>query len=76
MPKVPQPCVLKVDTKADIDKWINQARIYIEPLDEHRRKDILMMLVDELQRDRLESYSLVDTDSIPHRRTSRTLIQY
>ena len=27
MPKVPQPCVLKVDTKVDIEKWINQARM-------------------------------------------------
>ena len=27
MPKVPQPCVLKVDTKVDIEKWILQARL-------------------------------------------------
>ena len=60
MPKVPQPCVLKVDTKVDIEKWILQARLYIEPLEEHKRKDMLMMLVDEPQRDRLESHSLFD----------------
>ena len=66
MPKVPQPCVLKVNTKVDIEKWILQARLYIEPLEEHRRKDMLMMLVDEPQRERLESHSLfvraIDTD--------------
>ena len=60
MPKVPQPCVLKVDTKVDIEKWIFQAKLYIEPLEEHKRKDMLMMLVDETQRDRLESHSLFD----------------
>ena len=43
MPKVPQPCVLKVDTKVDIEKWIFQARLYIEPLEEHKRKRMLMM---------------------------------
>ena len=58
MPKVPQPCVLKVDTKVDIEKWLNQARMYIEPLEENHRKDMLMMLVDEPQGERLES--LVD----------------
>ena len=59
-PKVPQPCVLKVDTKVDIEKWILQARLYIEPLEEHKRKDMLMMLVDEPQRERLESNSIFD----------------
>ena len=34
--------------------------MYIEPLEEHRRKDMLMMLVDEPQRERLESHSLLD----------------
>ena len=60
IPKVPQPCVFKVDTKVDIQKWIVQARLYIETLKEHRRKDMLMMLVDEPQRERLESHSLFD----------------
>ena len=60
MPKVSQPCVLKVDTKVDIEKWILQAKLIIEPLEEHKRKDMLMMLVDEPQRDRLESHSLFD----------------
>ena len=60
MPKVPQPCVLKIDTKVDIEKWILQARLYIEPLEENKRKDMLMMLVDEPQRERLESHSLFD----------------
>ena len=36
MPKVPQPCVLKVDTKVDIEKWILQARQCIEPLEENK----------------------------------------
>ena len=43
MPKSPQPFVLKVDTKVDIEKCILQARLYIEPLEEHKRK----VLVDE-----------------------------
>ena len=63
MPKVPQPCVIKVDTinfDVDIEKWILQARLYIELLEEHKRKDMLMMLVDEPQRERLESHSLFD----------------
>ena len=60
MPKVPQPCVLKVDTKVEIEKWILQARLYNEPLEEHKRKDMLMMLEDEPQRERLESHSLFD----------------
>ena len=60
IPKVAQPCVLKVDTKVDIEKWILQARLYIEPFEENKRKDILMMLVDEPQRERLESHSLFD----------------
>ena len=29
MPKVPQPCVLKIDPKVDLEKWILQARLYI-----------------------------------------------
>ena len=60
MQKVPQTCVLKVDTKVDLEKGINQARMYIEPLEEYRRKDKLMMLVDEPQRERLKSHSLVE----------------
>ena len=43
MPKVPQPCVLKVDTKVDTEKWILQARLYIEPVEEHKRNDMLMI---------------------------------
>ena len=50
----------KVDTKVDIEKWILQAKLYIEPLEEYKRKDMLMMLVDELHRERLESHSLFD----------------
>ena len=60
MPKVPQPCVLNIDTKVDIEKWILQERLYIDALEEHKRKDMLMMLVDEPQRERLESHSLFD----------------
>ena len=32
IPKVQQPCVLRLDNnKVDIDKWVNQARMYVEP---------------------------------------------
>ena len=47
IPKVPQPCVLKLDIKKDIDKWVNQARMYVEPLEEYRRVEMLLMLVDQ-----------------------------
>ena len=60
MPKVPQLFVLKVDTKVDIEKWILQAKLYIEPLGEHKRKDMPKMLVDEPQIERLEGHSLFD----------------
>ena len=36
MPKVPEPFVLKVDTHVDLEKWILQARLYIEP---HKRTE-------------------------------------
>ena len=54
MPEVPQPCVLKVDIKVDIKKWINQAigLMYIEPFENYRSKYMLMMLVDEPRRER------------------------
>ena len=61
IPKVPQPCVLKLDKKkVDIDKWVNQARMYVEPLEEHRRVEMLLMLVDQNERTSLESHCLVD----------------
>ena len=48
IPKVPQPCVLKLDNKkVEIDKWVNQARMYVEPLEEHRGVEMLLMLVDQ-----------------------------
>ena len=58
--RVPQPCALKVGQKVDIDRWINQARMYIEEFEEGRRAEVVMMLVDEQQRDRLESHALFD----------------
>ena len=58
--RVPQPCVLKVGQKVDIDRWINQARMYIDEFEEGRRAEVIMMLVDEQQRDRLESHALFD----------------
>ena len=51
MPKVPQPCVLKEATNVNIEDLINQARMYIEPLEEHRRKDMLMVLVNYNEKD-------------------------
>ena len=61
IPKVPQPCVLKLDyKKVDIDKWVNQARMYVEPLEEHMREEMLLMLVDQNERTSLESHWLVD----------------
>ena len=50
--RVPQPCVLKVGQKVDIDRWINQARMYIEEFEEGRRAEVVMMLIDEQQMDR------------------------
>ena len=58
--RVPQPCVLKVGQKVDIDRWINQARMYIDEFEEGRRAEVIIMLVDEQQRDRLESHALFD----------------
>ena len=48
IPSVPRPCILKVDydAKLDIDKWVNQSRMYVEPLEENRRAEMLMMLVE------------------------------
>ena len=62
IPSVPRPCILKVDydAKLDIDKWINQARMYVEPLEENRRAEMLMMLVEETERKSLESHCQVD----------------
>ena len=62
IPSVPRPCILKVDydAKLDIDKWINQARMYVEPLEENPRAEMLMMLVEETERTSLESHCLID----------------
>ena len=57
---VPQPCVLKVGQKIDISRWISQACMYIEEFEEGKRAEVVMMLVDEQQRDRLESHALFD----------------
>ena len=58
--RVPQPCVLKVGQKGDIDRWVNQARMYIEEFEEERQAVVIMMLVDQQQMDRLESHALFD----------------
>ena len=50
--RVPQPCVLKVDARVDIERWINQARMFVNDFDEGRRAEVVMMLVDEQLRDR------------------------
>ena len=61
VPKVPQPCVLTLDNKkVDIEKWVKQARMYVEPLEENRRVEMLLMLVDQNERTSLESHCLVD----------------
>ena len=58
--RVPQPCVLKVDSRVDIERWVNQARLFVIDFDEGRRAEVVMMLVDEQQCDRLESYCFVE----------------
>ena len=51
---------MKLDNKkVDIDKWVNQARMYVEPLEEHRRVEMLLMIVDQTERTSLESHFLV-----------------
>ena len=47
-------------TKVDIEKWVNQARMCVEPLEEHRIVDMILMLVDQTERTSLESHCLVD----------------
>ena len=54
--RVPQPCVLKVESRVDIERWVNQARLFVKDFDEGRRAEVVMMLVDEQQRDRRESH--------------------
>ena len=59
--KVPQPLVLELDNnKVDIDKWVNQARMYVDTLEEQRRVEMLMMLLDQTERTSSESHCLVD----------------
>ena len=62
IPSVPRPCILKVDydSKLDIDKWVNQARMYVEPLEDSRRAERLLMLVEETKSTSLESHCLVE----------------
>ena len=60
--RVPQPCVLKVGQRVDIDRWINQVRMYIEEFEEGRRAEVIMMLLDEQQRDILESHPIRQTN--------------
>ena len=75
IPSVPRPCILKVDydAKLDIDKWINQARMYVEPLEENRRSEMLLMLVEETERTSLESYCLVDRALNPEKHLEHLL---
>ena len=72
VPKVPQPSVLRLDNKkVDIEKWEKKARMYVEPLEEHRRVVMLFMLVDQNERISLESHCLVDHPlSSKHQNTS------
>ena len=57
---VPQPCVLKVDSRVDNERWVNQARLFVNDFDKGRRAELLMMLVYEQQRDTLESHCFVE----------------
>ena len=42
---------MKLDTtKEDIYIWVNQAKMYLEKLEEHRRAMMLMMLIDQSER--------------------------
>ena len=38
------------------ERWVKQARLFVQDFDEGRRAEVVMMLVDEQQRDRLESH--------------------
>ena len=58
--RVPQPCVLKADSRVDIERWVKQARLFVQDFDEGRRAEVVMMSVDEQQRDRLESHCFVE----------------
>ena len=58
--RVPQPCVLKVDSRVDTERWVNQSRLFVQDFNEGRRADVVMMLVDEKQRDRLENHCFVE----------------
>ena len=35
--RVSQPCLLKVDSRVDIERWVNQARLFVQDFDEGRR---------------------------------------
>ena len=58
--RVPQPCVLKVDLRVDIERWVKQSRLFVQDFDEGRGAEVVMMLVDEQQSDRLESHCFVE----------------
>ena len=45
--QVHKPCVLKVGQKVEINRWINQARMYIEEFEVGRCAEVVMILVDE-----------------------------
>ena len=38
--RVPQPCVLKEDSRVDIERWITQARMFVEDFDEVDRLNL------------------------------------
>ena len=42
------------------ERWVKQARLFVQDFDEGRRAEVVMMLVDEQQRDRLESHCFVE----------------
>ena len=58
--RVPQPCVLKVDSRFDIERCTNQSQIFFKDFDEGRRAEVVMILVDEQLRDRLKSHCFVN----------------
>ena len=40
---VPQACLLKLDSRVDIERWVNQARLFVQDFDEGRIAEVVMM---------------------------------
>ena len=44
---VPHPCVLKVRSRVDIKRCINQACLFVQDFDEGQRAEVVIMIFDE-----------------------------